>query len=1189
MAIEFTPQQELAINSKGAVLVSAAAGSGKTAVLVERVIRLMLHTQTPCDLENMLVVTFTNAAAAEMKERIGTRLAEELAKAPHNPRLLSQQMMLEKADISTIDAFCKRLISDHFEQLHLPPDFSLVSSDTLQLLKAKAMNQTLNRLLTQFPCEMKALAVALDVQSDMDRVKTAVELIYTYLRSLPFPELWLKGVREQYTAFTSIESSPYGQTLFARGEGLVEFALPLLEQNLLLCSRDEDMSKARLEQMEKGLKNLKNLQKALASKDWDGVVSLIAALPSLSYQACKMSKDCPAKTRSVTAQKAYTTALTKLQKLFPCSRSSANAGVKSAYPLVETLLCCTEEYATCLTQLKKEQNLLDFADLEYYALELLVTLQNGVPTPTPLGRELATRYQYVMVDEYQDANDLQNALYRVLSDEGKNLFTVGDIKQSIYRFRKANPANFLHLLETFPPYKQGNSKGTVVLDANFRSRPEICRTVNQFFAFVMSKEVGDITYDTTHHLNAQGTFAWASAPVTLEFLETDDRSTEELEADRIAQHIQSLVGTPCVTAMVENPQTGKKEPTLRNAEYKDFVILLRSHKKKGPLYVKRLQEHGIPAVADATDGFFEKREIRMVLSILTAIVRPMEDIPLFAALLSPLMGISVNQVTAWRVLDKQAPLYTCLQKAAKNGDTRAKDCLSLLSQLQLLAATRTPVAVLEALYHTHHLLAFTQLWERPEARKQNLIALLSLAEESASAGADRLDRFLAHLDALQEEEEAFAPECASSEPSAVRVMSIHHSKGLQFPLCFLAGCSGKKNNREATDPVVLDETLGIGISVVREEDGFKTTTLPRRAIATQNNRASCSEELRILYVAMTRAVDRLFLFDTRENLDGAIEKGAENLKGNLSLSHTLHPQLVLSAQNFGQLFLYFALCHQGGGCLRTAANTEEGFGTTNAKDLTVNKVYAHEIPLPQEEAWGQEEQEESPCDQINGQLLLQIEQALSYQNPFAPAEGIFAKQSVSALTHEDTAVFRVPRPAFLQEQGLTSAEKGTALHEFMQYANYAAASLNPRAEIERLVTLKFITPAQGEVIDTQKLKVFFESPLYARIKGAKAVWREHRFMAALPLPQVYPHLPKDFANEQTVTQGIVDCMFQEADGFVVVDYKTDKVKTPDELVARYQKQLQLYAKLLKESSHITVKELLIYSFSLNKEISVPLV
>ena len=1173
MAITYTPDQQKVIDNRGALLVSAAAGSGKTAVLVERIMGCILDPVSPIDLHQLLVLTFTNAAAAEMKERIALRLQKELEKDPENHRLRRQQMYLAKANITTVDSFCKTLVCEYFERLDCSPDCKVLSGTALAALEGQAMEQTLNTRLTLYPEQMKRLVETLSPKGTFG-LQQIITDIDSYLRSLPFPSLWLEMARKGYENFTAIEDSPFGQALIASAAGKVQGAVEILSRGLPLLEGEEAVA-GRYASLKEALGSLHTLQAALLTPKWDTLFELAHSPERVKFTACKKADE-QTLALTVRLQKAYHQALEEVQAAFSLSGEAIKEQYEILTPAVCFLLDTVEEYRATANGMKKEQNAMDFADMEYAALSLLVELKNSVPTPTPLAGEIGSRFAFVMVDEFQDSNDLQTAIYNALSGGGKTLFTVGDVKQSIYRFRKANPNNFLHLLNTYPLYDGKCSPGTVLLKGNFRSRGEICRTVNSFFSLVMTVGAGEIDYDASHALEPLGQFPPFSAPVVYDLLEQEEERTAiQIEADRIACHIKKAMETPCVT----------DGDTLRPARYEDCVILLRTLRGKVDQYVNRLREHGIPAVSDSTGGFFDKREILLITALLSAVNNPTDDLAMASVMLSPFFGFTAEELSALRATARHTPLFITLKKAADGGEEKAKTLVSALEELRLFSATLSPSALLQKIYQTYHVPALVQLWDGGDLRRQNLLALLSLAEEWEQNGGVHLLGFLTYLHKLSQEDEdsSFLPQCTGQGKTGVRIMSIHRSKGLQFPLCFLAGCSAPKGNKEAKG-VMADETLGLGVTLHNPRLGTRTTTPLREAILQKANRAAVSEELRIFYVAMTRAIDRLYLITLHKNPPKAVADALGDLEGKVTGQFTLDPSLVLSASNFGKLFLYFALLHPSGGVLRVMGTPEAGFLPANTEDFQVNLVKSAEIIPPAPLV----AQQENPLRMTDSALLEEIRQNMTYQNPYAPLEGLFAKRSVSALTHDTGGVPPIPRPGFLQQQGLSPAEKGTALHAFMQYANYQNAATDPQKELARLVEKAFLTPTQGEAVPLEKLRGFFQSPLYARMAASPKVLREHRFMAALPAPLVAPSLGEEWQEQNVVVQGITDCLFWEEDGFVLVDYKTDKVKTPEELLLRYQKQLQLYAKMLGEAEGKGVKQLLLYSFALGQTVEVPL-
>jgi ATP-dependent helicase/nuclease subunit A len=1171
-----TEKQKQAIDNRGALLVSAAAGSGKTAVLVERVVQCVLDENHPVDVNRLLVVTFTNAAAAEMKERIRLRLAEEAANDPTNLRLLRQQMLLEKANISTIDSFCKNLITQHFDRLSISPDFKLLSQNSLALIKKSAMTDTLNHFFAHQKEEFSRLAQMVGADRGTWNLEQAIETVYTYIRSLPFPKLWTDKVRKQYEETVPMEQSPWGKVLLARAEKILVRGITTLKNVMAQLPEDPVVEQKRGDRIGIGLLQMEDALHAVQNGGWDQVVSACGKLGKISFQGANLPRGYESAVKDATlyAQKVSEQVAGDLAKLFFMTSEECERQQELLAPMIGLLLDSVWEYSRRIDQKKQEQNSLDFSDVEYAALELLVTLEEGKPTPTPYANQLCETYDYVMVDEYQDVNDLQSEIFKAISNGGKNLFTVGDVKQSIYRFRKANPKNFLTMLENYPVYDGTASPAKVILDGNFRSRPQVCHTVNALFSLIMSVEAGELDYDENHLLNPKGVFPEnPHCAVELDFLDGQgDRSSAQLEADRIAWHIKKAMETPCVT----------KNGQLVPATAGDCVILLRGLKNRGEIYVNRLREHGIPATAEQAEGFFERPEVARILSVLRAIDNPTDDVALLACMMSPLFGFTANQVGQIRGKSKKIPLILSVENAAQNGDAKAEEFLSVLGNLRVYAATVSAAKLLQRLYDRYGYLSAVQVMENGSQCRQNLITLLGLAEECAQNGFDRLDGFIRYTDRLQQEEVSFAPPGAAQSGQGVKIMSIHHAKGLQFPICFVAGCGNDFNRSDAAAPVLLDEKLGLGLTLTDDSLQVRKPTCMRLAVAAQNRRAELSEELRVLYVALTRAVDKLIVLTTFKNLPKKIADSISTLSGDGDNTR-LDPELTLSALSYGQLLLYFALLHPAGQVLRLHGIGDFGWLQANEQDCVVNLPKGEEIPLP---AMKDQSQLQFPVDH---QLVEKLGELLTYENPYAPLQNVFSKRSVSQLVHgEISAMQGIPRPAFMQTGGLTPAEKGTTLHTFMQYADFSAAAKNPQAEVERLLQKQYLTKRQADYIEIQPLQAFFDSPLYARMANALTLTREQRFMTFVPATRLEPSLPSRFEEEKIVVQGIVDCLFEEADGLVVVDYKTDRVKTPEELLERYGKQLQLYADMLKETQNKPVKELLLYSFTLHTTVTVPL-
>ncbi|MBR6548529.1 MAG: PD-(D/E)XK nuclease family protein, partial [Clostridia bacterium] len=702
---------------------------------------------------------------------------------------------------------------------------------------------------------------------------------------------------------------------------------------------------------------------------------------------------------------------------------------------------------------------------------------------------------------------------------------------------------------------------------------------NAFFRLVMSEYAGDLDYNEDHQLVPMGSFPDSTVPaVELSFFHGDDeRETIELEADLIANRIKEAMTVPCVT----------EKGQLRNAKPGDCVILLRSLKNRASLYEERLRQHGFSVIAEQDEDFFERKEVMWTVSLLQALNNPTDDVAMLATMLSPWCGFTADRLAMLRAEHPHLPLAVCLERAAAAGNVSAKTVHENLERFRVKSATTSVDRLLGYIYDTYGILSAVRVMKNGNQCRNNLLALQALAKECSDNGYDRLDGFLRYIKKLQEEKATVSVPAAACDSNAVRIMSIHHSKGLQFPICFVAGCANGFNKMDSTAPILLDVNLGLGLTLTDDKLQMRRSTCMRQAVATEVARSSISEELRVLYVAMTRGIDRLILLTALNNPEKNISDAVMDLdSGNVSDTQALRldPELVLSASGYGKWLLYFALLHPSGGQLQSYANTNYGYLPAEAEHCDIRLWHARQIepPVPL-----QVPQERVRC--ADPAMVSRLQAQLNYDDPYKPLQRMFAKRSVSQLVHDTPHVSRhethAPRPSFLQEGGLSATERGTALHTFMQYADYPAAATDFGWELERLVAQGFMTQQQADGVDHSKAAAFFAGPLYQRMARSPRVMREHRFMSQISVTQLDPTLPEKFENERVVVQGITDCVFEEDGQLVVVDYKTDRVKEIGELADRYAEQLRLYAHMLTEDMGMPIKELILYSFHLGTSLS----
>ncbi|HCC35726.1 MAG TPA: helicase-exonuclease AddAB subunit AddA [Ruminococcaceae bacterium] len=1179
MAVKLTEKQKDAVAAKGSVLVSAAAGSGKTAVLVERVISMLLDEIHPVRADHLLIVTFTKAAASEMRVRIAARLNEEIKKQLNNLWLQKQRIWLSSAAIGTMDSFCMELVREHFEKLDLPMDFKAADEQMLTQLKQTALTQTLERCYAKGDREFFEL-IELMGADDADRNFTEAALeLYDYMRSLPYPAEYAEHVIKLYETENPADSV-WGETVY----DTFETELPSMINSLTAAVRDMEsdqvLSEKYIPAFADDIAALEELLSLTEKKDWDALYIRLRALNFAPLGAAGKTENPDLKEQMTELRGTVKKQATALAGLVPASLSELKEEQARLRPGIKALFKFVGDFTKELSALKLEKRLMDFADIEYAALSLLVERLDGISRPTAVAKELHARYDEVLVDEYQDTNELQNSIFEALSDCGRKLFLVGDVKQSIYRFRQANPALFIGRRRLYPEYDRNrpSSPSCIVLGDNFRSRADICHAVNFFFTMLMTEQSGEMRYTREEALSPKGDFPPLPSPcvsIKIADRQSSDESGAALEARNIARYI--------LKTMSEGPViTDREQKTLRPARWRDFTILMRSGTKMRQ-FQKELKAAGIPAWVSLKDGFLRAQEVTAVLSLLQSIDNPLHDIPLIGVMRSPLFGFCEEELAEIRLGALGVPFYLAVSAAAESGNDKCGRFTAFLSRFRQLAATITADSLIGKIYDETGYLSLVQAMDEGPQRRANLLMLQSYAEKSGYAGENRLGGFLRYIARLKESgKDLDAASAMSESDDVVRIMTIHRSKGLQFPVCIVANLSAEFSREETRGPFLISEKLGVGLTLQDDQLRRKYPTLQRLAIAREKRLKSISEELRVLYVAMTRAQDRLMLSLCEKTPGKILGKLARRLESETfsGIDDAIEPSAVLSAQGYGEWILSCALLHPCGKILRE--NSGVSLTPAHAQGmLDIEVVPARELPA----AEIREKADEPEPDET---LLSEIDQRLNYRYAYEDLIGIASKQTATEIAAASRREYScTSRPAFLTKAGLTPAERGTALHQFMQFSDYSAAAENPEKELRRLTSSRFITEEQAAGIDLSAVESFFAGSLYKRIKAARRIAREHRFMVELAAGEIYPSLTELAASEKIVVQGIVDLLIFEPDGIVIADYKTDRVSSAQTLKEYYAPQLEVYARALGQSAG-SVKECLLYSFSLNECVEVPL-
>lgn len=1167
----WTPEQKNAIMARdGAVLVSAAAGSGKTAVLVERVIQILTDKNRPCDADRLLVVTFTKAAAAEMKERISTRISEMLQLDPMNRNLQRQQLLLSNAHISTIHSFCNELICENFFELDMSSEFRIADENEMLLLKDEAMQIVLEKNYTQASSEFVQLLETVNSGRDDKKLMETILTLYEFIRSHPFPEKWLEDKLEFYR-----DNEDVGGTIFAKL--LLEYANMALNHSVMLTKNSlkliQEVEKIKLAYEETLLCDktmLIEAQKVLKGSSWNEISSMLKQFKFATLKRLTGCSDDAIKKVVLQNRQEVKDIIKSLTKLFFVSEEQCQEDLEILQPLMAELFSLVKVFSRQLDALKQEKNVVDFGDLEHLTLKLLVRQCGDSFEKTELAQDLSRQFDFVMVDEYQDTNEAQDMIFRALSDNEQNLFVVGDVKQSIYGFRQAMPEIFLRRKQRYELFDEQkvNYPAKIILDRNFRSRAGILGATNFVFSQLMSTAMGEVEYNNEERLALGASYNEVDTPeVEVKVLDlsaaAEDENMNTVEARYIAKRIAQMIGEKYIIAA-----QGESRPIT----YGDFCILLRSANKHAAEFVKELEKCGIPAWSDTSNSFFGTAEVATMLSLLKVIDNPIQDVPLLAVLLSPIFAFTPDDLSGIRVEDKSVPLYFAVKKRAELGNEKCKKFLLEIQNYRRLAAVLPSDKLIQHIYEKTSYPAIVQATSGGDLKLKNLRLLLEYARNYESAGYKGLTGFIRFIERLEEQKADLSASNALSEgANVVKVMSIHRSKGLEFPVCFLVNCS-RKFNKDVGE-VLFHPELGPGFKLLDKALMRKYTTFQRDAIKLDLDKKAMSEELRVLYVAMTRAREKLIMLSSLKNPESTLSKLDAQLTSDVAIS----PFVVGSANSFADWLLMCALRHPCGHKLREIAGVLSEVVVRDETLLDVDMVRLEDEVACQEKTI-LEPQEKI----IDEEFLEKINSRINFAYKYDELARIPAKVTVSELISGAAPEVKfdfAKRPTFLSGVKLNPAQKGTALHAFMQFVDLKKAQLDLDLAIDELMTRGFISHEQAKVLDKTQIKQFLCSELCERILSSPRVTREYRFAININACEVLPDIKKEFSEKKIMLQGAVDCIFEDENGeLVIVDYKTDKTASEQVLRAQYGRQLELYSRALRECTGKNIAQKILYSF-----------
>lgn len=1280
----WTDEQWQAITARGSdILVAAAAGSGKTAVLVERIIKRITDPTHPIDVDRLLIVTFTNASAAEMKKRIGTAIEEELQKSPQSAHLKRQLVLLNRASISTLHSFCQSVLRRYYYELDVDPAFRLVEETEAALLREEVLADLFEELYSvQDNDSFFQLVDCFSTdRSDLD-VQTLVSTLYDFSRSHPFPEKWLQQMADRYRS-EGMDVSFWTDDLLAdinlQFAGLINH----LEQGLLVTKQAGGPAPYAVN-LDQDMESLKRVQRATQTS-WEAIYEAFQEKAFGNLKPCKgeeYADDLKEKVKAIREQVKKQFNQIK-EAMFRQTLVEHLQDLEQMAPVMHTLVAIVLQFGNQYRQTKREKSLADFSDLEHDCLAILGVEKEGDQRllATEAALDYRRQFEEVLVDEYQDTNLVQEAILQLITrDEPGNLFMVGDVKQSIYRFRLAEPNLFLQKYKRFSPSgapkvsgdegeastntDQGNDADLLQIEGlridlarNFRSRAEVLDGTNYLFKQVMNERVGDIAYDDNAKLkvgaeyppddhmsvelmlidrgsvsNGQNHNALSAAETDASegvsasvqsALEGEELETAQLEARCIAQQMKRLIGS---TEEEGRHIYDAKRKQSRPIQYRDMVILLRSVTQWAPVILAELKQQGIPAYAELSTGYFQETEVAVMLSLLQVIDNPYQDIPLASVLRSPVIGLNEEELARIRIHQVRGSFYEALKAYVQtDGQSADKDeqlqhklrrFYEQLTSWRTRARRGSLAELIWNIYRETGYFDFVGGIAGGQQRQANLRALYDRAKQYESTSFRGLFRFLRFIERLRDRGGDLGTARALGEQEdVVRVMTIHKSKGLEFPVVFMGGIAKKFNRMDLNQTFMMHKALGFGSKFVDTEERISYPTIPQLAIKRKIEMELLAEEMRVLYVALTRAKEKLYVIGTVRDTQKQIEKWQQ---------HINHPEWSLNDFDRAQAKCYLdwigpaLVRHRDTDILREIDHQTECaqidkrfFEHPSQWQVTVvdpNSLTAEDWQREErdQEAWVKLAQSE-PVP-INSDKRHEIEDLLSWQYPFQAAQRKMAKQSVTELKRQKEwlgdhdggqgvenlagqQLFQAPnadRPKFMQSGKLKAAERGTAMHSVMQHLPFESdfSVQDIREHVHHMIEDELLTERQAEAIDLHSIFSFLQSDLGQRISQAGMIYREVPFSLAVPAREVFVN-ESGLQDDTTLVQGVIDCMIEDSDGLVMIDYKTDAIQDRFKdgfeearpiLLERYQLQLDVYARAVESIWKKPVKEKYLYFF-----------
>ena len=1238
--VKWTKEQEKAIYEKDSnILVAAAAGSGKTAVLVERIINKIVNEKI--DIDKILVVTFTNAAASEMRERILDAIYKKIDESPSDARLQKQITLLNKANISTIHSFCLDVIRNYFYELDISANFRIGDTTEIELLKQDVIEDLFeDKYFEKEESFLKLIDTYTTYRGD-EPLKELILRIYNYIQSAPFPNEWLEQNVEMFNLESKLNED-YSKTVW--GKILIVEYLEQLQENILKLEgikrklerfpELEKFNKTIFNDIEQ-LKDIENLINSHTENLWDKIYEKVNELKFEKWPVDrKVTLDLKNEAKDI--RDGMKKSIEKINKsTFIYNSLQANKDILSMYENLNNIKNIVNEFEERYLNKKKEKNIIDFHDIEHFALQILVKKdENGEYTPTEVANKLKEKFVEIDIDEYQDSNLVQEYILNSISN-GKNIFMVGDVKQSIYRFRQARPELFLEkyekyeLVDTEKNYKEGKK---IQLFKNFRSRENILNITNMIFDKIMSKKLGDINYTKEEYLNLGANYENLPQNTNMTELHIIDlakedknqinivgvadfeESTKENEEDTKEEPIENtLIESKFVANKIQEIINSKymifdKKKGYRPVQYKDIVILLRATSNIAPVYEKELSELNIPVFSDTSAEYLDSTEIQTIMSVLKIINNPLQDIPLITVLRSSIAGFTDNDLVKIRLIDRSDSFYNAMLKARVSIEEKVKTkidyFIDLLEKWRIKEEYSTLDELIWQIYADSNYYNYVGLLNNGKLRQANLKMLFEKAKQYEEASFKGLYNFINFIDKLKtSSKDMGAAKIIGENDDVVRIMSIHKSKGLEFPIVFLCGTAKGFNMQDLNDNILMHQDLGFGPKYINYERRIEYNTLAKEALKIKLKTETISEEMRVLYVALTRAKEKLYITGIAKDLQKELKEKEDMI--HIYNSEKINTNLIKKYKSYLD-WIELVYLNNKEEMKKLIELHEHSYKEINNKvdedeeQEDILERLKSEVKSQKSEV-GSWKLEVANREQEIGDVF-NIEEMLTWKYKYKSSENIPTKTSVSKIKEEkgkkegiaqflkpeneeeNETILNLNTPKFAKEEKITGAMKGTLIHlciknldETKEY-NYE----DIKRLIENLKIRKIITEKEAQVININTILQYTKSNLYKELKEAKEIHKEEPFYINIPANEIY----NAEVEENILVQGIIDLYYiDKQENIILVDYKTDYVQNENELIEKYKSQLELYKKALEGALKKQVQKVIIYSTYLQKEIN----